>query len=247
MVLGTGFFSAFGETSIPAGNLAAVLLPLVLAGTGIMVAILASFFVRVRKGGSPQTAPEPGRIRGQCHYGGGGLRVHSLDAARKLDCHDAHCRHVRLHISRRILCGRYRTCGGCYYRPCHRIFYFHRHAANPRHCAAEYYGCGHEYHCRAGRRYVFYGHSGACHRTGDHRRILVCGTVRHSHCGSRHAFGDRHSARGGRVRSDFGQCRRHSGDGTPPAGGARANRSTGMRSATPRRRLARALPSGLPR
>ncbi len=56
MVLGTGFFSAFGETSIPAGNLAAVLLPLVLAGTGILVAILASFFVRVRKGGSPQTA-----------------------------------------------------------------------------------------------------------------------------------------------------------------------------------------------
>lgn len=38
------------------GGLSAVLLPLVLAGTGILTSILGTFFVRVKEGGSPQSA-----------------------------------------------------------------------------------------------------------------------------------------------------------------------------------------------
>ena len=54
MVLGTGFFAAFGDLPLVAGNLAAVLLPLVLAASGILVSVAGSFLVRVREGGDPQ-------------------------------------------------------------------------------------------------------------------------------------------------------------------------------------------------
>ncbi|MCB0281205.1 MAG: sodium-translocating pyrophosphatase [Calditrichae bacterium] len=54
MVLGAAFMSipAFQQ----AGNLNAILLPLVLAGTGILTSILGTFFVRVKEGGNPQKA-----------------------------------------------------------------------------------------------------------------------------------------------------------------------------------------------
>ncbi|MFH2051735.1 MAG: sodium-translocating pyrophosphatase [bacterium] len=48
MILGVAF--------LPAGNLNAVLLPLVLAGAGIVVSIIGTFFVRTKEGGNPQTA-----------------------------------------------------------------------------------------------------------------------------------------------------------------------------------------------
>ena len=54
MVLGTGFFAAFGDGSLGVNKLAAVLLPLVLAGVGIVVSIVGSFLVRVKEGGNPQ-------------------------------------------------------------------------------------------------------------------------------------------------------------------------------------------------
>ena len=54
MVLGTGFFAAFGDGSLEVNKLAAVLLPLVLAGVGIIVSIVGSFLVRVKEGGNPQ-------------------------------------------------------------------------------------------------------------------------------------------------------------------------------------------------
>ncbi len=54
MVLGTGFFAAFGDGSLGVNKLAAVLLPLVLAGVGIIVSIVGSFLVRVKEGGNPQ-------------------------------------------------------------------------------------------------------------------------------------------------------------------------------------------------
>ncbi|WP_022835611.1 sodium-translocating pyrophosphatase [Salisaeta longa] len=55
MVLGTAFMTAFqAQTGIM--ELAAVVLPLVIAGVGIVVAIASSFFVRVKEGGNPQTA-----------------------------------------------------------------------------------------------------------------------------------------------------------------------------------------------
>ena len=45
-----------GVTFLKAGDLSAVLLPLVLAAAGIVVSIIGTFFVRTREGGNPQTA-----------------------------------------------------------------------------------------------------------------------------------------------------------------------------------------------
>ncbi len=55
MVLGAAFIPAF-EAMSGMESLAAVLLPMVIAAVGIVVAILGSFFVRVKEGGSPQRA-----------------------------------------------------------------------------------------------------------------------------------------------------------------------------------------------
>ncbi|MFN2372394.1 MAG: sodium-translocating pyrophosphatase [Cyclonatronaceae bacterium] len=57
MVLGAAFMGLGGfETSNAFGGLNAVVLPLVLAGVGILTSILGTFFVRVKEGGNPQTA-----------------------------------------------------------------------------------------------------------------------------------------------------------------------------------------------
>jgi K(+)-stimulated pyrophosphate-energized sodium pump len=57
MVLGAAFMGLGGfETTNDFGGLNAVVLPLVLAGVGIMTSILGTFFVRVKEGGNPQTA-----------------------------------------------------------------------------------------------------------------------------------------------------------------------------------------------
>lgn len=57
MVLGAAFMglTGFADTNAFSG-LNAVLLPLVLAGTGILTSILGTFFVRVKEGGNPQSA-----------------------------------------------------------------------------------------------------------------------------------------------------------------------------------------------
>ncbi len=55
MVLGAAFSAGFAATGEVSG-LAAVLLPLVLAGIGILVSIAGSFFVKVKEGGNPQKA-----------------------------------------------------------------------------------------------------------------------------------------------------------------------------------------------
>jgi K(+)-stimulated pyrophosphate-energized sodium pump len=55
MVLGAAFMT-IPEWSDNFNGLSAVLLPLVLAGTGIITSILGTFFVRVKEGGNPQTA-----------------------------------------------------------------------------------------------------------------------------------------------------------------------------------------------
>lgn len=57
MVLGAAFMglAGFEETNAFSG-LSAVLLPLVLAGVGILTSILGTFFVRVKEGGNPQKA-----------------------------------------------------------------------------------------------------------------------------------------------------------------------------------------------
>lgn len=54
MVLGAAF--AFGANMDEFNGLSPVLLPLVLAGVGILTSILGTFFVRVKEGGNPQTA-----------------------------------------------------------------------------------------------------------------------------------------------------------------------------------------------
>ncbi|PWN05390.1 sodium-translocating pyrophosphatase [Rhodohalobacter mucosus] len=57
MVLGAAFLGVTGfESGNEFGGLNAVLLPLVLAGVGIVTSIIGTYFVRVREGGNPQKA-----------------------------------------------------------------------------------------------------------------------------------------------------------------------------------------------
>jgi len=57
MVLGAAYMGLSGfDVSNDFGGLNAVLLPLVLAGIGILTSILGTFFVRVKEGGNPQKA-----------------------------------------------------------------------------------------------------------------------------------------------------------------------------------------------
>ena len=61
MVLGTAFIGVFDP--LPGVSpLAGVLLPLVIAGVGIVVSIVGSFFVRVSEGGNPQTGLNSGEF-----------------------------------------------------------------------------------------------------------------------------------------------------------------------------------------
>lgn len=63
MVLGAAFIGLTGfEAGNDFGGLNAVLLPLVLAGVGIVTSILGTFFVRVSEGGNPQKALNRGEF-----------------------------------------------------------------------------------------------------------------------------------------------------------------------------------------
>ena len=63
MVLGTSFIGMAGfENTNEFGGLNAVLLPLLLAGVGILASIMGTFFVRVKEGGNPQTALNTGEF-----------------------------------------------------------------------------------------------------------------------------------------------------------------------------------------
>ncbi|RMD72045.1 MAG: sodium-translocating pyrophosphatase [Bacteroidetes bacterium] len=63
MVLGAAFIGLQGfETTNSFGGLNAVLLPLYLAGVGILTSILGTFFVRVKEGGDPQKALNRGEF-----------------------------------------------------------------------------------------------------------------------------------------------------------------------------------------
>lgn len=63
MVLGAAFIGISGfELSNSWGGLNAVLLPLVLAGLGIITSIVGTFFVKVKEGGNPQTALNTGEL-----------------------------------------------------------------------------------------------------------------------------------------------------------------------------------------
>ncbi len=62
MVLGLAFTGVFGAAEGGFGEVAAVLLPLVLAGAGILVSIAGSFFVKVQEGGNPQQALNRGEF-----------------------------------------------------------------------------------------------------------------------------------------------------------------------------------------
>lgn len=63
MVLGAAFLGLNGfEATNQFGGLNAVLLPLVLAGIGILTSILGTFFVKVKEGGNPQKALNTGEF-----------------------------------------------------------------------------------------------------------------------------------------------------------------------------------------
>ncbi len=60
MVLGAAFMaSGFNDNF---GGISAVLLPLIIAGVGIIMSILGTFFVKVKEGGSPQKALNTGEF-----------------------------------------------------------------------------------------------------------------------------------------------------------------------------------------
>ncbi|HKI77789.1 MAG TPA: sodium-translocating pyrophosphatase [Ignavibacteriaceae bacterium] len=61
MVLGAAFFT-YPEFSDKFNGLGAVILPLVIAGVGIVMSILGTFFVRVKEGGDPQKALNRGEF-----------------------------------------------------------------------------------------------------------------------------------------------------------------------------------------
>ncbi|MDG5767895.1 sodium-translocating pyrophosphatase [Balneolales bacterium ANBcel1] len=63
MVLGVVFMSsqAFVEESV-FGSMSGVILPLAMAGSGIIISIIGTFFVRVKEGGNPQTALNIGEV-----------------------------------------------------------------------------------------------------------------------------------------------------------------------------------------
>ena len=66
MVLGAAFIGVTGyENTNDYGGLNAVLLPLVLAGLGIVTSIAGTFFVRVKEGGDPQRALNFGELTAQ--------------------------------------------------------------------------------------------------------------------------------------------------------------------------------------
>ena len=63
MVLGAAFIGLTGyDASNEFGGLNAVLLPLVLAGVGIITSIIGTFFVKVKEGGNPQAALNRGEF-----------------------------------------------------------------------------------------------------------------------------------------------------------------------------------------
>lgn len=63
MVLGAAFLGISGfELSNSLGGLNAVLLPLLLAGLGIITSVIGTFFVKVKEGGNPQTALNTGEL-----------------------------------------------------------------------------------------------------------------------------------------------------------------------------------------
>ncbi|MEX2400098.1 MAG: sodium-translocating pyrophosphatase [Rhodothermales bacterium] len=60
MVLGTAFIASFQSAGVPEMN--AVILPLVIAGVGVVVSIVGSMFVKVKEGGNPQSALNMGEF-----------------------------------------------------------------------------------------------------------------------------------------------------------------------------------------
>ena len=62
MVLGTALFALPEFANDGFGGLSAILLPLVLAGVGILTSIAGTFFVKVKEGGSPHTALNTGEF-----------------------------------------------------------------------------------------------------------------------------------------------------------------------------------------
>lgn len=62
MVIGAGFMGITGFAGGEFNGLNAVLLPLVIAGIGIIASIIGTFFVRVKEGGDPQKALNTGEL-----------------------------------------------------------------------------------------------------------------------------------------------------------------------------------------
>jgi K(+)-stimulated pyrophosphate-energized sodium pump len=63
MVLGAAYIGLGGfDATNDFGGLNAVLLPLILAGVGILTSIIGTFFVKVKEGGNPQTALNTGEL-----------------------------------------------------------------------------------------------------------------------------------------------------------------------------------------
>ncbi len=189
MVLGAAFFTAFNaEGADNLNGLSAVLLPLVLAGVGILTSIAGTFFVKVKEGGNPHHALNVGE------FGSAAILLvltyaiikfmlpGDLDGRRL--CYE---RDFRVHQQRCLLCNSVwfgRRFGD---RQDHRILHRHRDGTGQVDRPPVGHRIGHEHHRRVGCRHDVDLDSDHHHRAGDHRRLFVRRAVWDRDCRGRHA------------------------------------------------------------
>ena len=202
MVLGTGFIAAFAGADLPAGTISAVLLPLVLAGVGILVSVAGSYCVRVREGGNPQKALNIGEFGASIIMAGlSWLIINWMlpDSWEAVTPIVGGCRiYFKWCVSGRID-GSGRRCSD---RTCNGVLYIDDYTSDLVHRRAKRNGRSHEYHCWTRRRNVLRRIASSNSCAGYDWLLSLCGVVRHCHCSRWHAFGDWYSVGGGRLRPD---------------------------------------------
>jgi K(+)-stimulated pyrophosphate-energized sodium pump len=191
-------------TAFGAASNAYALLPLVIAGVGIVASILGTFLVRTKEGGNPQAA---------LNTGTGAAAVLTTVASWFV------IQAVIGDASEDDRWARVRSAHWCFDRVLHRGV----QGARPKHRLRVQDGERHEHHSRARSRHDVHRASGDRHRSGDHRLVLARGPLRDRDRCARNAGDHRDPARGGRVRPDRRQRRRMRRDGRASGGSPAAH------------------------